>query len=398
MSPSEAQVEARAERRRSERWPLALPLVVRGVSLHARSFQEETFTLSISAHGALLAMSTTVTLGQTLFLRNPHTQDEAGAWVTRLGPPRAGFAQVGIEFVRPDADFWSNRLQPPAKEAEPRSGEGIHVLPPAGGDAASEAASSETGEPASRPPAPSPDESDSPATLASASSGILLSALELTLQQAAEQAVAAAATAHLGAAVNQAAVAIDNFSKARVRQLEERLVQYREELAAWARQDFVTQIQAEVARGEERLRKRADEFIEEAARNAQGEFTERLRQTANGMAAKFVEDWGGFSAQHVGDFAAEIQAATSEARTRIEATSAGLHESHEKARGEMERAVAETQQRMESLASQTKEANADGEARLRAFQEELARAKEQEVDHFRERLRNVLTTLLGSLG
>ncbi len=397
MAPAEAQVEARAERRRSERQPLALPLVLRGVSLDTKSFREETFTLSVSAHGALVALATTVTLGQSLFLRNPHTQDEAGAWVTRLGPPRAGFAQVGIEFVRPDADFWSNKShpKPPAGEAAPRTEEGIHVLPRAGEDGASEAVSSESGVSAQQAPTVS---SDASASAALASPGILLSALELTLQQAAEQAVAAAATAHLGAAVNQAAVAIDNFSHARARQLEERLVQYRQDLAAWAREDFRNQIQADVASTEEHLRKRAGEFIEEAARNAQGEFAERLRETANGIAAKFVEDWGGFSAQHAAGFSGEIQAVTGEARTRIEAASAGLHESQEKVRGEMEQAVDETRQRMESLTSRATEACADGEARLRAFQEELARAKDQEVEHFRERLRNVLTTLLGSLG
>src|ERR1700674_5221458 len=103
MAPAEAQVVTKAERRRSERWPLTLPLVVRGVSLDSKSVREETFTLSISAHGALVALATTVTLGQALFLRNPQTQDEAGAWVTRFGLPQGGLAQVGIEFVRPDA-------------------------------------------------------------------------------------------------------------------------------------------------------------------------------------------------------------------------------------------------------------------------------------------------------
>src|SRR5580693_551228 len=115
MSLAQAQIINRPERRRSERVSLALPVIVRGVSLDTKSFQEETFTLSVSAHGALVALATTVTLGQTLFLRNPETQNEAGAWVTRFGLPHGGLAQVGIEFVRPDADFWSN--MPNAKPA-----------------------------------------------------------------------------------------------------------------------------------------------------------------------------------------------------------------------------------------------------------------------------------------
>jgi hypothetical protein len=63
----------------------------------------------------------------------------------------------------------------------------------------------------------------------------------------------------------------------------------------------------------------------------------------------------------------------------------------------MERAVAETQQIVHSLTSRIKETCAEWEGRLRTLQEEFALSKEQEVEHFRERLRSVLTTLLGSL-
>src|ERR1017187_9427661 len=111
MSLAQVQVVNRPERRRSERSSLALPVIVRGVSLDTKPFQEETFTLSVSAHGALVALATTVTLGQALFLRNPNTQEEVGAWVTRFGPPRGGLAQVGIELVQPDVEFWSVRPQ-----------------------------------------------------------------------------------------------------------------------------------------------------------------------------------------------------------------------------------------------------------------------------------------------
>ena len=93
MATAQAQIIAKAERRRSERQPLALPLVVRGIALDTRPFTEETFTLSVSANGALLALGTTVTLGQALFLRNSHTQEEAGAWVTRFGLPRGAVSR-----------------------------------------------------------------------------------------------------------------------------------------------------------------------------------------------------------------------------------------------------------------------------------------------------------------
>jgi hypothetical protein len=391
MGPAEAQVAANEERRRSERLPLALPVVVRGESLDANSFQEETFTLSVSAHGALLALVTTVTLGQSLLLRNPQTQDEAMAWVTRLGLPRSGLAQVGVEFVRPDAAFWSNKSRVKSPDRlERRAEEGIRVLPQPEPKVDVQATPSDRSEPG---PQTQTNLSDmrTPATLASPD--LLLSALEQTLRQAADQAVAAAATARLGAAVNQAAAVIQHFSKARVQQFEDRLVQYREELVSSARNDFLVHLQAYVARTEEHLRKRAEEFIEDAARNAHSDFADRMRETVNRAAVDFVEHANNSSAQYSARLAEEAKVATVEARLEIER----FRESEKKVWSEMERAVAQTQQRAESLTSQLNEAHEACESLLRVFQEKLAHAKEQEVERFRERLRNVLATLLASL-
>jgi hypothetical protein len=61
--------------------------------------------------------ATMVTLGQALSLKNLQTQDEAGAWVTRLGLPHGAWTQVGIEFVRPDEGFWGTRPQSGSDDA-----------------------------------------------------------------------------------------------------------------------------------------------------------------------------------------------------------------------------------------------------------------------------------------
>ena len=385
MAPAEPQVVPNAERRRSERQPLALPLVVRGVSLDAKTFQEETFTLSVSAHGALVVMTTTVTLGQTLSLKNPQTQDEAEAWVTRLAPPRSGWIQVGIEFVRPNADFWSNKphANPQTDVAERWTEGGIHVLPHPEQRGVSEVVSA--------------DSSVELPKSQTTSSDILLHALDQTLRQAAEQAVATAATARLGAAVNQVAATIENFGRARMRQLEEHLMQYQRELVTAARQDFLAEIQADVTRTEEHLRKLAEDFIEDAARKGYADFAERLRETANQAIVQFIEDVKTASTQHAVRLVEQVQAVTIDARTQIEVTAAGLSESQNRAKDEVERAVAETRQIVHSLTSRINETCAEWASRLRTLQEELAVSKEQEVEHFRERLRSVLTTLLGSL-
>ena len=93
--------------RRSERIILDVPLVIRGEAADKKTFQEETFTLIVNAHGAQLMLETKVTLGQRLVVLNPNNCDEREGKVAFVGPPYAGLARVGIEFTRPAPEFWS---------------------------------------------------------------------------------------------------------------------------------------------------------------------------------------------------------------------------------------------------------------------------------------------------
>ena len=99
-------VASRAERRRSLRLPLIVPLVIRGESSDKKPFQEETVTLSVNAHGALVVLATNVALGQTLVLMNPQNWDERDGRVARIGLTASGLIQVGVEFARPAPEFW----------------------------------------------------------------------------------------------------------------------------------------------------------------------------------------------------------------------------------------------------------------------------------------------------
>ena len=92
--------------RRSQRVLLDVPLVVRGESAERETFQEQTFTIVVSAHGALMVLATKVAIGQTLVLMNPETWDEREGRVAYLGPPYGGLAQVAIEFAQPAPEFW----------------------------------------------------------------------------------------------------------------------------------------------------------------------------------------------------------------------------------------------------------------------------------------------------
>jgi hypothetical protein len=93
--------------RRSQRVLLDLPLVIRGELEDKRSFEEQTFTLTVSAHGALVLLATKVALGQRVVLMNPKTWDEREGRVAYQGLSYAGLAQVGIEFAQPAPEFWS---------------------------------------------------------------------------------------------------------------------------------------------------------------------------------------------------------------------------------------------------------------------------------------------------
>lgn len=95
-----------AERRRSERLLLDVGLLITGQSAGRKLFQEETSTISVSAHGALVVLSTKVALGQRLFVKNRRTQNEMESRVVRFGPPFGKQAQVGLDFARPAPMFW----------------------------------------------------------------------------------------------------------------------------------------------------------------------------------------------------------------------------------------------------------------------------------------------------
>lgn len=104
-------IEAKA--RRSKRLILDVPLAIRGEGEDQHAFQEETFTVTVSAHGALIVLGAKVTLGQKVVLRNLKNRDEREGTVAFLGPPYAGLSTVGIQFIQPSPEFWAISSPPP---------------------------------------------------------------------------------------------------------------------------------------------------------------------------------------------------------------------------------------------------------------------------------------------
>jgi len=102
-----------AKTRRSKRVILDVPLVIQGEGEDKRAFQEETFTVTVSAHGALIVLGAKVALGQKVVLRNLKSRDEREGTIAFLGPPYAGLATVGIQFAQPAPEFWAINSPPP---------------------------------------------------------------------------------------------------------------------------------------------------------------------------------------------------------------------------------------------------------------------------------------------
>ncbi len=100
-------------RRRSQRVILSLRVIVRTEDApKIAAFEEETHTLIVNAHGALIALKAKVAKGQKLRLTNRATKAEQSCRVASLGPMSEGKAQVGVEFLKPSPDFWQISFPP----------------------------------------------------------------------------------------------------------------------------------------------------------------------------------------------------------------------------------------------------------------------------------------------
>jgi hypothetical protein len=105
--------------RRSQRVCLRLPIVVVREGPGATVASEETSTLTVSAHGALIHLSLTVEIGQLLRIKNAQTTEELVCRVVNLGPEHSNKMEVGIEFEAPSPRFW--RIAFPPSDWSPRS-------------------------------------------------------------------------------------------------------------------------------------------------------------------------------------------------------------------------------------------------------------------------------------
>jgi hypothetical protein len=107
-----------ANRRRSQRVLMKIPVRVSGETGPGSLFEEETHTLAISAHGALIAVSKQVNKGQRLSLSNVQTRAALECVIAHIGKRESEHIQVGVEFMLPNPIFWHVAFPP--KDWTPR--------------------------------------------------------------------------------------------------------------------------------------------------------------------------------------------------------------------------------------------------------------------------------------
>jgi hypothetical protein len=122
MNPTDLQpTNKMLQLRRSQRVCLALPVVVLREGPGTNVASEETQTLIVNAHGALIQLALTVEVGQLLGMTNGQTMEQLVCRVVHLGPDRTGKREVGVEFEAPSPRFW--RIAFPPSDWSPRSPE-----------------------------------------------------------------------------------------------------------------------------------------------------------------------------------------------------------------------------------------------------------------------------------
>jgi hypothetical protein len=94
---------------------------VRGLDAQGRNFEEDTETLAINAHGALILLQARLTSGSKIHMQNKRTTEDQECLVVFLGPVRGNKAEIGLEFSSPRPTFW--RVAFPPEDWSPKNPE-----------------------------------------------------------------------------------------------------------------------------------------------------------------------------------------------------------------------------------------------------------------------------------
>ena len=117
-----------AERRRSQRVNIAMPVLVRG-KRGGQPFEEQALTISVNAHGCMVRVATPLTRLQEVAIVNIKTAEELPCKVTFLGQKEGGKTEVGFEFSEASPVFWRIAFPPEDWDPSERKRPGGSRLP-----------------------------------------------------------------------------------------------------------------------------------------------------------------------------------------------------------------------------------------------------------------------------
>lgn len=102
-----------ADKRRSQRILLRIQIKVTAKFADGMSIAEDTTTLEVNAHGALIALAMKVRTDQKIVVRNYGTAKEQECQVVNIRESLGGKNEVGISFPAAMARFWNVDFPPP---------------------------------------------------------------------------------------------------------------------------------------------------------------------------------------------------------------------------------------------------------------------------------------------
>ena len=89
-----------------------VPVVVYRAPGEGPQFYENTQTLVVSAHGALMALTDKVAPRQKLVVQNPNSGEHQECRVVYVKKELTGPPTVAVEFTRPAPSFWQIAFPP----------------------------------------------------------------------------------------------------------------------------------------------------------------------------------------------------------------------------------------------------------------------------------------------
>jgi|ERR1700740_3180198 len=98
--------------RRSQRVVVKVSVVVLAQEAHNKPASEETHTVTVNVHGAMILLGLQVSIGQLLTLRNSKTSEEVLYRVAYVSPHQSERRQLGIDFMKACPRLWPISFPP----------------------------------------------------------------------------------------------------------------------------------------------------------------------------------------------------------------------------------------------------------------------------------------------